>query len=86
MSLAFFLLALGGISLVGGGTLALNIRGAADAMARRGEANAELRRHLRGQLEPPTRVVSTTLCRCLGAVMALPGLVLTLGGLLELTA
>ncbi|MFJ8214901.1 hypothetical protein [Streptomyces sp. NPDC096033] len=86
MSLAFFLLAFGGISLVAGGALALNVRGAADAMERYAAANAELAMHSRGELGPPKRVMSKQVYRFLGTVVALAGLVLTLGGLLELAA
>lgn len=40
--------------------------------------------HARGDLGTPKRVMSKHVYRYLGAVMALAGLVLTLGGLLEL--
>ncbi|MDX6762105.1 MULTISPECIES: hypothetical protein [Streptomyces] len=58
-------------SVVAGTWVALNIRGAADALARRGD------------LGPAPRVASTTFYRFLASVLSLGGLVFTLGGLLE---
>ncbi|MEU9719531.1 hypothetical protein [Streptomyces sp. NPDC047976] len=84
MSLAFFLLTLGTISLVAGSALAFNIRDAAGAAARYAAANAERAMHARGDLGAPKRVLSKHVYRYLGSVMALGGLVLTLGGFLEL--
>ncbi|MEU9033304.1 hypothetical protein AB0D45_00025 [Streptomyces sp. NPDC048352] len=84
MSLAFFLLTLGTVSLITGAALALNIRGAAAAAARYAAANAALAMHARGDLGSPKRVMSKQVYRYLGAVMGLAGLLLTLGGLLEL--
>ncbi|GAA0327323.1 hypothetical protein GCM10010302_77920 [Streptomyces polychromogenes] len=86
MNPATLLLTLGGISLVAGATFALNVRGAADAMERYAAANAELAMHSRGELGPPKRVMSKQVYRYMGTVVALGGLVLTLGGLLELAA
>ncbi|MEU3914809.1 hypothetical protein [Streptomyces sp. NPDC029721] len=86
MNAATFLLTFGGVSLVAGATFALNILGAADAMERYAAANAELAMHSLGELGPPKRVTSKQVYRFLGTVVALAGLVLTLGGLLELTA
>ncbi|MFB9592665.1 hypothetical protein [Streptomyces racemochromogenes] len=82
--MAFFLLTLGTVSFVAGIALAFNICGAAAAAARYAAANAELAMHARGDLSTPKRVMSKQVYRYLGAVTALAGLVLTLGGLLEL--
>ncbi|MFE2163870.1 hypothetical protein ACFXB3_02115 [Streptomyces sp. NPDC059447] len=84
MNLATVLLTTGSVALVGGGRLALDIRGSASALARRAEANAELRRHARGDLGPAPQAASAGLFRSGGAVMALCGAVLTLGGVIEL--
>ncbi|MFF4370761.1 hypothetical protein [Streptomyces sp. NPDC001594] len=83
MSLAFALLTAGPACVVAGGAVALNVRGAAGALERWAAANAELAMHSRGDLGPPKRVMSAVVYRYIGAVIALCGLVLTLGGLLE---
>ncbi len=62
--------------------MALNIRGAADALARRSAANTALAMHARGDLGPAPRVAPTTFYRFLASVLSLGGLVFTLGGLL----
>ncbi|WP_411105826.1 hypothetical protein [Streptomyces sp. cmx-4-9] len=84
MSIGIFLLALSLTSLFAGATLALDIRGAASALARRGEANAELRRHLRGDLGAPGQSVSPGFFRFLGTAGALASLPMLLVALLEL--
>ncbi|KMO99578.1 hypothetical protein [Streptomyces roseus] len=84
MSLAVVLLTVGLLSFAGGGAVALNLGGSATALERRGEANAELARHARGDLGPATRHMSAGLYRALCAIVAFGGLVLSLGGLLEL--
>ncbi|MFG2983967.1 hypothetical protein ACGFYQ_22390 [Streptomyces sp. NPDC048258] len=82
--MATVLLTAGPTALVGGGWVALDIRGSAAWPARRGEADAELRRHSQGDLGPATRTVSAGVIRHLATFMALGGVAFTLGGLLEL--
>ncbi|MFJ8013538.1 hypothetical protein [Streptomyces sp. NPDC096339] len=82
--MATVLLSAGPIALVGGGWVMLNIRGSAASLARRSEANAELRRHSQGNLGPAPQVVTAGVWRYLAAFLALAGVVSTLGGLLEL--
>ncbi|MFD8634103.1 hypothetical protein [Streptomyces sp. NPDC059533] len=82
--MAVVLLTAGPITLVGGGRLALNVRGSATSLARRAEANAELRRHSRGDLGSAPQRASAGLFRAGGAVLVLCGAVLTLGGVIEL--
>ncbi|MET8296433.1 MULTISPECIES: hypothetical protein [unclassified Streptomyces] len=84
MSLAVGLLTTGTTFLAVGGTVACNVRGSAKALARRAAAQAELARYSRGDLGAPQRIMSTTVYRYMGSVVALGGLVLILGGLLEL--
>ncbi|WP_405921155.1 hypothetical protein [Streptomyces sp. NBC_00122] len=84
MSTAFGLLALGLAAAVPGGWIAVNVRGSAASLERWGDSNAELRMHARGDLGPVERRMSARLHRLLGAVVALCGCVLILGGLLEL--
>ncbi|WKV75198.1 hypothetical protein AW27_028955 [Streptomyces sp. PCS3-D2] len=83
MSLAVVLLFIGPAALLAGAWVSLNIRGAADALARRSAANTELALHTRGELGPAQRIASATYYRFLASVTALCGLVFTLGGLLE---
>ncbi|MEU9085020.1 hypothetical protein, partial [Streptomyces sp. NPDC048357] len=85
MSLAVVLLTVGPTLIVAGGSLALNIRGAATALERWSAANnAELRMHARGDLGPAPQVAAAVFYRYLGSVNALCGVLLPLGGLLEL--
>ncbi|MFE7099080.1 hypothetical protein [Streptomyces erythrochromogenes] len=83
MSLAVVLLLVGPAAVVAGAWVSLNIRGAADALARRSAADTELSMHARGDLGPAQRVASTTFYRFVASVTSLCGLVFTLGGLLE---
>ncbi|MEU9304203.1 hypothetical protein [Streptomyces sp. NPDC048269] len=82
--MATVLLTAGPTALVGGGWVALDIRGSAARLARRAEADAELRRHSQGDLGPATRTITAGLYRYMATFMALGGVVLTLVGLLEL--
>ncbi|WP_404961215.1 hypothetical protein [Streptomyces sp. 147326] len=84
MSTAVVLLTVGPALIVAGSWVALNICGAAAALERRSAANAELRMHARGDLGPAPRVAAAVFYRYLGSVNALCGVLLTLGGLLEL--
>ncbi|MFD7033770.1 hypothetical protein ACFWAR_37645 [Streptomyces sp. NPDC059917] len=84
MSLATVLLAVGPVALVTGATVALNVRGSADGLERRATGNQQRAMHARGELGPPERVASAQFYRYLAALIAFGGLVLTLGGLLEL--
>ncbi|MFE6838025.1 hypothetical protein ACFVFI_24750 [Streptomyces sp. NPDC057705] len=84
MSLAVVLLTVGPTAIVAGGGVALNIGGAAAALERWAAANAELAMHARGDLGPARRVASAVFYRFLGSVIALCGVVFSLGGLLEL--
>ncbi|MFF4424978.1 hypothetical protein ACFY04_30115 [Streptomyces sp. NPDC001549] len=86
MGIGIFLLAFGLTALVGGGWVALNLRGSAASLERRAAANAELRMQAQGNLGPAPMHVSRGLYRTLGAVIALAGSVLALGGLLELAS
>ncbi|MFG2978454.1 hypothetical protein ACGFYY_36405 [Streptomyces sp. NPDC048331] len=61
----------------------MNIRGTARALERRAAAGAELMARARGELGPARRVATANLYRLLGTVIALGGIVFTLGGLLE---
>ncbi|MFJ3176359.1 hypothetical protein ACIPJK_37105 [Streptomyces roseus] len=84
MNIGVFLLVLSLVGLSGGGALAVNVRGVSHALARRGEANAELRRHSLGDLGEPSRTASAGLFRFLGTVVALASVVLLLGALVVL--
>ncbi|MFE9933903.1 hypothetical protein [Streptomyces sp. NPDC005533] len=84
MNVAVVLLTLGPLLIAAGGWVALNVRGAAAALERWAAANAELRMHARGDLGPAPRVASAVFYRYLGSVNALCGVLLTLGGLVEL--
>ncbi len=84
MSLAVVLLTAGTICIVAGGTVALNIRGSAQALERRATENRQRAMHARGDLGPAPLVASAGVYRFLATAIALGGLVLTLGGLLEL--
>ncbi|WP_327412743.1 hypothetical protein [Streptomyces sp. NBC_01233] len=84
MSLAVVLLTAGPTAIVAGSWVALNIRGAAAALERRAAATTELAMHARGDLGPAPRVASAQFYRYVGSVIALCGVVFTLGGLLEL--
>ncbi|GAA2653071.1 MULTISPECIES: hypothetical protein [Streptomyces] len=81
---AIVLLTVGPAVLLAGSWVALNIRGSAGALERRAAAAAELAMHARGDLGPARRVASAAFYRFAGSVLALCGIVLTLGGLLEL--
>ncbi|MFJ4777487.1 hypothetical protein [Streptomyces sp. NPDC088762] len=83
MSIGVFLLAFGLSATVLGGSVALNVRGAAASLERRAAANAELRRHARGILDPAQRVASAGVYRFLGTAVALAGSLLALVGLVE---
>ncbi|MFI8280968.1 hypothetical protein ACIGBH_40090 [Streptomyces sp. NPDC085929] len=84
MSLAAVLLTAGPICIVAGGTIALNIRGSAQTLARRAADNRQRAMHARGDLGPAPLVASAGVYRYLATATALCGLVLTLGGLLEI--
>ncbi|MGW9373411.1 hypothetical protein ACWGVR_25720 [Streptomyces xanthophaeus] len=84
MSPAAVFLTVGAACYLVGGTVALNIRGTAVSLARRAARNAELSRHARGDLGAPGQVMSATVYRYLGAMVALCGVVFTLVGLVEL--
>ncbi|MEU8501567.1 hypothetical protein AB0C86_33310 [Streptomyces lavendulae] len=86
MSLAVVLLTAGPVCLVLGGAVALNIRGSALALEGWAAANQERIMHARGDLGSPDRVMSAQVYRYLATAIAICGLVLTLGGLLELAA
>ncbi|WP_328786148.1 hypothetical protein [Streptomyces sp. NBC_00273] len=83
MSTALVLLIVGLTLFAAGSWVALNIRGAAASLERRAAANAELAMHARGDLGPPRRVASAGSYRLVGTLIALCGIVFTLGGLLE---
>ncbi|MEW2417874.1 hypothetical protein AB0953_29755 [Streptomyces sp. NPDC046866] len=85
MSLAAALLTAGPICIIAGGSIALNIRGSAQALARRAAANSQGAMHARGDLGPAPLVMSAGVYRFLATAMAFGGLFLTLGGLLELS-
>ncbi|MDX3536016.1 hypothetical protein PV721_16885 [Streptomyces sp. MB09-01] len=82
--MAVVLLTAGPTAIVAGSWAALNIRGAAVPLERRAAADTELAMHARGGLGPAPRVASAQFYRFMGAVIALGGVVFTLGGLLEL--
>ncbi|MCX4632671.1 hypothetical protein [Streptomyces sp. NBC_01443] len=84
MSLAVVLLTAGSICIVAGGTVALNIRGTAQMLARRAADNSAKAMQARGDLGPAPLVMSAGVYRFLATATAFGGLVLTLGGLLEL--
>ncbi|MFC9296737.1 hypothetical protein ACFTWH_32595 [Streptomyces sp. NPDC057011] len=84
MNTGIFLLVLSLTGLILGGALALDVRNSATALARRGEANAELRRHSRGHLDAPERTVTAGVFRFLGAAVCLACALLLLVALVEL--
>ncbi|MGW6575228.1 hypothetical protein ACWGAN_24135 [Streptomyces sp. NPDC054945] len=84
MGSAAVLLTVGPAASLAGGWVALNIRGAARALEHRAAADAELMMHARGDLGPARRVASAAFYRLIGTMIALSGIVFTLGGLLEL--
>ncbi|MCX4539065.1 hypothetical protein [Streptomyces sp. NBC_01565] len=84
MGLAAVLLTAGLVALIAGAAVALNIRGCARALERRGTRNMELAMQARGDLGQPQQVMSALVFRFLGTAVALGGVVLALGGLLEM--
>ncbi|MFD7081162.1 hypothetical protein ACFYXV_05495 [Streptomyces sp. NPDC002181] len=84
MSPAVFLLGLGTVAFLGGGAVALNVRGCVGSLERWAAGNAERAMQARGDLGQPQLVMSAQVFRVMATVVALGGLVLSLGGLLAL--
>ncbi|MBT2482124.1 hypothetical protein [Streptomyces sp. ISL-94] len=85
MGIGVFLLAFGLTAVIGGGWVALNIRGSAVALERMAETNTQMRMRARGDLGPAPRRMSSALYRLLGTVITLAGCMLTLVSLVEVT-
>ncbi|MFI0965290.1 hypothetical protein ACH4S8_28415 [Streptomyces sp. NPDC021080] len=84
MPVWLFLMVLGLAALVAGGWVALDIRGAAAAMVASQQRGHDLRAAATGDFSPPVRWVTAFGFRAFGAAIGLAGLVLFLGGVLEL--
>ncbi|MGW1063201.1 hypothetical protein ACWD4F_01575 [Streptomyces aureus] len=84
MPVWLFLMVLGVPAVARGGWMAFNIRGAATAMETSQQRGHDLRAATTGDFSPPVRWISAFGFRALGAVIGLGGLVLFLGGVLEL--
>lgn len=83
MSPALALFVLGSVALVCGTWVATNLRGAADALARRAAAAGELSMHARGELGPPPLIMSAGVYRFLGGIISSAGFVFLLVSLVE---
>ncbi|WP_328553914.1 MULTISPECIES: hypothetical protein [unclassified Streptomyces] len=84
MPVWLFLMLFGLSGSVAGGWVALNIRGAADAMTASQQRGHDLRAAATGNFSPPVSWVTAFGFRAIGAAIGLAGLVLFLGGILEL--
>ncbi|MFJ6795532.1 hypothetical protein [Streptomyces sp. NPDC091268] len=84
MSVGAFLLAIGLPFAIGGGWLALNVRGAAASLERWSAANAALRMQAQGDLGPARTYMSAGVCRAFGAVIGAASTLMVLVALVEL--
>jgi hypothetical protein len=84
MPLSVFLLLFGLTAAVGGGWVACDVRGASKSLERFQERNHELRTAAVGNFTPPAKWITALGYRVLGGAICVCGLVLALGGLVEL--
>ena len=84
MPVSVFLLLLGLTAAVGGGWVACDVREASKALERYQERNHELRAAAVGDFTPPAKWITALGYRVLGGFICVCGLVLALGGLVEL--
>ncbi|MEU9030060.1 hypothetical protein AB0D46_21570 [Streptomyces sp. NPDC048383] len=83
MSPALALFVIGSVTLACGTWVATNLRGSADALARRAAAAGELSTPARGEPGPPARIMSPGVYRFLGGIIGACGFLFLVVSLVE---